>query len=288
MLSGVLLVDKPKGITSMEVVEGIKKRFKLHAGHAGTLDPLATGLLIVLLGEATKFSMFFMMLDKAYRVVAQLGIITDTYDAEGEVLERKEIGVDCKQVEEALWRFTGSIEQKPPPYSAKKLRGKRAYELARSGQKVEIKPVRVKVYRAELLRCELPFLELCFEVSSGTYIRSLVHDLGLSLSCGGHVVELRRISIGRFSVEKAIAYHRLMSLEDIGGITIPVDEALDFLPKLSLSGALARRVKTGGFLKVPQTESTYLRLYEEDSFLGVGLVEDGKLRPYRMLSNLSF
>lgn len=287
MHSGILLVDKPKGLTSMEVVEGIRRRFSVKAGHAGTLDPIATGLLIVLLQEATKFSPFFVGLDKAYITKAKLGEIRDSYDAEGNIVELRPVDVSCHQIKLALDKLRGEILQIPPPFSAKRIKGKRAYELARKGIKVEIKPVRVKVYRSELLSCNLPYVELLFEVSSGTYIRSLVHELGLDVSCGAHVVELRRIRIGDFGIEKAISYERLMSLVDISGLVIPIDEALYFLPKISLKGDLARKIRHGLAIKLEGFyEKTFLRLYDDEGFLGVGLLEGNTLKPYRLMQGL--
>ncbi len=288
MLSGLLLVDKPKGMTSMQVVEGIKSRFRVKAGHAGTLDPIATGLLLVLVGEATKFSQFFIGLDKAYITLARLGEIRDTYDAEGKILETRPVGVSCQDIRNALENFVGKLLQTPPPFSAKRIEGKRAYELARKGVEVQPKPVEVEVYRAELRRCELPFVELYFEVSSGTYIRSLVHELGLSLSCGAYVAELRRLRVGRFSLDMAVSYERLMKLEDLTGLLMPVDVALDFIPALHLSLSMAKRIKHGMFIQLRQeVEKTFVRLYEGESFIGVGLMEGRFLKPYRLIQHVS-
>ncbi len=287
MLSGILLVDKPKGLTSMEVVESIKKRFGLKAGHAGTLDPIATGLLIVLLEEATKFSQFFIGLDKTYITTLKLGEIRDTYDEEGKVIETRPVKVSCHEVSLALEKFKGELLQKPPPFSAKRIGGKRAYELARKGIEVDVKPVKVTVHKAEILSCNIPYAELLFEVSSGTYIRSLAHDLGLYLSCGAYVVQLRRIKIGEFSVEKAVNYERLMSLMDISGLIIPIDEALYFLPKVNLRKDLSRKIKYGMPIKLEAPyERIFLRLYEGDKFLGVGLIEGDTLKPYRLMRGL--
>ncbi len=285
MLSGILLVDKPKGMTSMEVVEGVRERFKVKVGHSGTLDPLATGLLILLINEATKFAQFFTNLDKAYFTVAKLGEIRDTYDAEGKLIESRPVHLSCEDIKGILNKFTGTILQTPPPYSAKRIKGKRAYELARKGVKVEMKPVEVKVYKAELRECNLPFVSFYFEVSSGTYIRSLVHDIGLELSCGAHVVELRRLSIGSFRVDMAVSYQRLMSLEDIAGLLIPIGDALHFFPRINLRGEYLRRVKHGSPITLDGSyERTYVRLYDEEgNFLGVGLIEGSVLRPYRLM-----
>ncbi|MFN7064997.1 MAG: tRNA pseudouridine(55) synthase TruB [Aquificaceae bacterium] len=287
MPSGVLLVDKPKGITSMDVVEGVKGRFYVKAGHAGTLDPIATGLLVVLVNEATKFSQFFTGLDKTYITTAKLGEIRDTYDTEGKVVEVRPVEVSCEDIVKSLNRFLGKLMQTPPSFSAKRIKGKRAYELARRGIKVEIKPVEVHVYRADLKSCSLPCVELLFEVSSGAYIRSLVHQLGLELFCGAHVVELRRLRVGGFYIEKAISYERLMSLDDLSGLLIPVGDALSFLQKVSLSKSLAQRIRKGMPVKLNTPhERTFLRLYEGVNFLGVGLIEDKQLKPYRLMQGL--
>ena len=174
MIPSILLLDKPRGFTSFQLVDTVKKKFKLNkVGHTGTLDPIATGLLILLLEEATRFAEFFVRLPKTYITKIVLGAITDTYDAEGTILERRDVNVSCEDVAKVLPNFTGRILQKPPPYSAKKIGGVRAYELARRGLEVPLKPVEVEVYRAKLLECNLPQVVLEFEVSGGTYIRSL-------------------------------------------------------------------------------------------------------------------
>ncbi|MCX8164033.1 MAG: tRNA pseudouridine(55) synthase TruB [Aquificaceae bacterium] len=287
MLSGLLLVDKPKGMTSMEVVEGIKRKFRVKVGHTGTLDPIATGLLLVLVGEATKFSSFFTEMKKSYRTRAKLGEITNTYDSEGQLLERRVVDVSCDEVQRALNKFRGKLLQTPPPFSAKRVGGRRAYEFARKGLSVEMEPVEVHVYRADFLRCDLPYVDLFFEVSSGTYIRSLVHDLGLELSCGAHVVELRRLSIGGFNVERAISYERLLKLQDVGGLIVPIEEAMDFLPSLNLEGKLARRIRGGAPIRLKRSfERAFVRLYEDGAFIGLGLIEGEILKPYRLMRGL--
>lgn len=218
MIPSLLLLDKPKGITSFQLVDAVKKKFKLNkVGHTGTLDPLATGLLILLLEEATRFAEFFVRLPKTYITKVVLGAITNTYDAEGKILERRDVNISCEDVVKVLPNFTGRILQKPPPYSAKKIGGVRAYELAKKGLEAPLKPVEVEVYRAKLLECNLPQVVLEFEVSGGTYIRSLAHEIGLALGCGAYVWELRRTKVGDFSVHMALSYERLNSLEDLWG-----------------------------------------------------------------------
>ncbi|MCS7307072.1 MAG: tRNA pseudouridine(55) synthase TruB [Aquificaceae bacterium] len=287
MLTGVLLVDKPSGKTSMEVVEALKKRFNLKAGHAGTLDPIATGLLVILLGEATKFSQFFLGLDKDYVATVKLGEITQTYDREGVVVEQRLVNVSCDQVKMVLEGLVGRTLQTPPPFSAKRIRGKRAYQLARKGIQVEIKPVEVEVKRAELLSCNLPYAEVFFSVSSGTYIRSLVYQMGLQLGCGAHVVELRRLRVGKFNINMAMGLDRILSLQDIDGLVIPLDQALDFLPAVNLWGESLSRIKKGAFVKLDYSaDRLFVRLYGDGVFLGLGLVENNKLKPYRLMQGL--
>ncbi|ADC90130.1 tRNA pseudouridine synthase B [Thermocrinis albus DSM 14484] len=284
MIPGILLVDKPKGITSMKVVEEIKRKFRFKkAGHTGTLDPIATGLLIVLVEEATRYAEFFQRQPKTYETVAVLGQIRDTYDEEGKVLEEREVKLSCEDVEKALEKFRGRILQKPPLYSAKKLGGIRAHQYARRGVDIELKAVEVEVYRAQVLECHIPVIKLLYTVSSGTYVRSLVHDLGMELGCGAYVKDLRRTAVGNFSVSMAISFERLMSLEDVMGVLIPIWDALQFLPAVYLSGSQARPIKNGNAIHLKTHFNGYVRLFEGEEFLGVGLIKDGLLKPYRLM-----
>jgi tRNA pseudouridine55 synthase len=284
MIPSILLLDKPKGITSFQLVDAVKKKFKLNkVGHTGTLDPLATGLLILLLEEATRFAEFFVRLPKTYITKIVLGAITDTYDAEGSILERRELKVSCQDVAKVLPNFTGRILQKPPPYSAKKIGGVRAYELAKRGLEASLKPVEVEVYRAKLLECNIPEVVLEFEVSGGTYIRSLVHDIGLALGCGAYVSELRRTKVGDFSVNMALSYERLNNLEDLWGVIVPIWEALSFLPAVSLRAKEAMLFRNGAKIGAEVKHYGYVRVFWEEEFLGVGLLEGGFLKPYRLM-----
>ncbi|MFN3813474.1 MAG: tRNA pseudouridine(55) synthase TruB [Aquificaceae bacterium] len=282
-----ILLDKPRNITSTHAIESIRKRFKVKAGHTGTLDPLATGLLIVLVNEATRFSDFFLKLSKSYLTLAKLGEIKDTYDDEGSTVEVCKVEVSCEDVNKILSKFLGKIEQRPPAFCAKKIKGKRAYRLARKGIALELKPVEVEVFDAELKECALPYIKLYFRVSSGTYIRSLVHDIGLALRCGAYLKELRRISIGNFSVDMATKYEDVMRLESLQDIALPIDKALSFLHPVRLTKGEGKRIRHGMAIDIPLPYSNvYVRVYEEDRFLGVGCVEDNMLRPYRLLPEL--
>jgi len=233
-MDGLLILRKPSGITSSQVVEKIRKRLRTKAGHTGTLDPLAQGVLLVLLGKATRFSWIFTELRKRYRVKGRLGMETDTYDVEGNLLAEKEVSVRCDQLREVLRSFRGEIEQIPPPFSAKRIGGKRAYRLARKGVKPPLKPVRVKVYEINLLSCNIPEFEIETLVSSGTYIRSLIHDVGQKLSTGAIVTELIRTEVGPFSLDSAVDLDELLKDEDPRRFVVPVEEGLSFLPAVFL------------------------------------------------------
>jgi tRNA pseudouridine55 synthase len=199
----MLLVDKPKGLTSSRVVEQIRKKLNVKAGHTGTLDPLATGLLVVLTGKYTKNASSFLKLDKAYEVKAVLGVETDTFDSEGKVLRRSNNEVIREELERVLREFHGDIWQTPPPFSAKKMAGQKAYQLARKGVSVDIPPKKVSIYSLELKEFQSPYFTFACEVSSGFYVRSLVHDIGEKLKMGATVVEVRRTRVGPYHVEQA-------------------------------------------------------------------------------------
>lgn len=209
-MDSVLLIDKPKGITSAKAVALIKKQLKVKMGHTGTLDPLATGLLIVLTGKRTKQASAFLHMDKTYTVEAVLGMATTTYDVAGETVKTCGQPVTREDVESILEEFTGEIQQVPPAFSAKKLRGKKAYELARKGIDVEIPAATVTVYSLRLLSFDYPHFKLECDVSSGFYVRSLVHDIGERLGVGATVIEVRRLKVGRYSVENALSLDELL------------------------------------------------------------------------------
>ena len=206
----MFLVDKPKGLTSSRVVERIKRKFNVKAGHTGTLDPLATGLLVVLTGKLTKNAPLFLKLDKAYEVEAVLGMETDTFDSEGEVLRRTDKQVTREELESTLKEFSGDIWQTPPPFSAKKMAGHKAYELARKGIAVAIPPKKVSISSLELRKFDFPHFTLTCEVSSGFYVRSLAHDIGEKLGAGATVVGVRRTRVGPYSVQEATGLEELL------------------------------------------------------------------------------
>lgn len=211
---GFILIDKPAGITSHDVVVFLRKITKIRKiGHAGTLDPIATGLLILGIGRnATRKLSNFQKLDKEYIAKIKLGAISNTFDKEGKIKQtniKKKPNIE--EIRKALSFFIGEIKQIPPPFSAKKIKGKKAYELARRGIKIKLKPKLIKIYNIEILKYSFPYLEIKVFCSSGTYIRSLAHEIGKKLGCGGYIEELRRTRIGNFSVENTIKIDSLTS-----------------------------------------------------------------------------
>ena len=212
--SGILLVDKEKGMTSHDVVAAVRRRFSIKkVGHAGTLDPNATGLLILLLGKATKLSNKFLTEDKEYTAMMKLGERTDSADAEGKLISKKEVNVSEEELREVMSAFTGEIEQIPPMVSAKKINGKRLYKLAREGKIVERQPKKIVIKEIEITKIDMPFVLFRVLCSKGTYIRQLADDIGEKLSTGAHLTELRRLRSGMFSVQNAIAFSRLLKME---------------------------------------------------------------------------
>ncbi len=205
-LCGIMLVDKKKGITSHDVVDIARKRLGIRKiGHAGTLDPMATGLLILLIGKATKLSSRFADLEKEYEATLVLGKRTNTCDADGKVIEEKDVLISEKDIKDVVSNFIGEIEQIPPMVSAIRYKGKRLYELARKGIEVERKPRKVKIYSLEVTRIEIPEVDFVVRCSKGTYIRKLCEDIGIALGCGAYQSKLRRIRIGDFKVDDAVS-----------------------------------------------------------------------------------
>jgi len=201
-MNNILFIDKPSGMTSFDVIRELRKKLKIRKmGHAGTLDPLATGLLIIALESATKEISNYMNLPKEYEVLIEFGKTSDSYDADGEIKETGNLKeVARKDFEELLKDFIGEIDQIPPAFSAKRIKGQRAYDLARKGFKFDLKPNKVRIFSMEILDWKWPTVSLRVKCGKGTYIRSLAHDLGQRLGCGGYVKTLRRTAIGEFSV----------------------------------------------------------------------------------------
>jgi tRNA pseudouridine55 synthase len=295
-VSGILLLDKPRGITSNEALQRVKRLYQAaKAGHTGSLDPLATGLLPVCFGGATKFSTFLLDADKRYRVRVRLGIATTTADAEGEVVGTASTEHLREQdLKAALEGSVGPIEQLPPMYSAVKHQGERLYKLARRGIEVERTPRKVNIFQIELRSFEPPEFEMDVHCSKGTYVRTLAADLGEALGCGGHVAGLRRTGVGPY-VESEVRFVTLdevercakeEGLDALDAVLLPLESALAHWPPVRLSESSAFYLRQGQAVLVPQAPTQGLvRLYDpSERFIGVGcILDDGKVQPKRLL-----
>jgi len=287
--SGILLLDKPAGITSNAALSRAKRVLGIRkAGHTGALDPLATGLLPLCFGEATKVAAFLLDADKQYLADVRLGQRTASGDAEGEVLESVAVpGLDEAVLEPVLERFRGEIDQIPPMYSALKHNGKRLHELARAGVEVERKPRRVTIHCLELLDYAPDRLTLRVACSKGTYIRSLAMDIGEALGCGAHLVALRRERSGPFGLDNAIALQRIEELDQAAAraLLIPPEQVLIDLPAIRLTAAQARDIGHGKAVRLDPAPGPAdpVRMFREARFLGLGWVDaTGLLRVRRL------
>ncbi|MGJ7461396.1 tRNA pseudouridine(55) synthase TruB [Halomonas sp. MA07-2] len=292
-VNGVLLLDKPEGLSSNHALQRARRLFQAQkAGHTGTLDPMATGLLPVCFGEATKFSAHLLAADKVYRTRVELGAVTDTGDAEGEVVERPAVpALAASDVEGVLARFLGEIEQVPPMYSALKHQGRKLYELAREGKSIERAARRVTVYDARLLAFEGEAFELEVKVSKGTYVRTLAEDIGRALGTGAHISALRRLETGPFTAEGMLTLEALGALPDQAAREarlLPVDVLVAHLPRLELDASAAARLTLGQAARVDATgigTGETARLYCDGAFLGLGAVTaPQEVAPTRLLS----
>ncbi len=238
-ISGVLVIDKPVGLTSHDVVQVVRRGTHIRrAGHTGTLDPRASGVLVVLIGPAVRLSEYVSASNKRYQAVIQLGTATDTYDSNGVITKTAPVTITEEEFEEVLRAFEGEIEQVPPPYSAIKVKGKRAYDIAREGEEVELEPRTIHVYSIELLEWAPPEVVVDVYCSSGTYMRSLAHELGERIGCGAHLVGLRRTKSGRFTLRDSTPLNKLRQAFDEGSwyqYLIPAAEALSDWPSIELT-----------------------------------------------------
>ena len=257
VVSGVLVVDKPVGLTSHDVVQIIRRGTGIRrAGHTGTLDPRASGVLVVLVGPAVRLSEYVSASDKRYQATIRLGSATDTYDAEGTVTQSSPVGdISEEQFDEILQQFVGEMEQVPPPYSAIKVKGRKAYDMARQGEEVDLEPRVIQVYSLEVLEWAPPEAVIDVYCSSGTYVRSLANDLGKALGTGAHLVGLRRTKSGRFTLRDAVPLRRLQEAFDAGNwyrFLIPAAEALADWPMVELDADQMELVRHGH--RVPADE----------------------------------
>jgi len=287
---GVLLLDKPAGFTSNDALQKAKRLLNAcKAGHTGSLDPIATGLLPLCFGDATRLSQFLLDADKRYWTVFRLGVNTTTFDSEGTVTKTRAVECSLKDIEKVLPRFTGTLSQLPPMYSAIKVGGQPLYKLARAGQEIEREPREVQVYSMRLIALEGDRLTLDIHCSKGTYIRALAEDIGEVLGCGAHVVELRRTGVGGLFVEQAVT---LESLEALAGpaertrCLLPLDAMLSGYPDIHLTSLAAHYLRQGQPVSLQHgRQPGWVRLYEgETRFLGLGqIMDDGRVAPRRLL-----
>jgi len=281
VVSGVLVVDKPIGLTSHDVVQIIRRGTGIRrAGHTGTLDPRASGVLVILIGPAVRLSEFVSASDKRYQATIHLGSSTDTYDSEGEIVEPNAPRVSVDEISEeyfneVLQRFVGEIEQVPPPYSAVKVQGKKAYEMAREGEEVDLSPRIIKVYSLDILEWAPPEVVIDVYCSSGTYVRSLANDLGRELGTGAHLVGLRRTKSGRFTLRDAVPLRRLQEAFDAGNwyrYLIPAAEALADWPMVELDADQVELIRHGHRIPAEPNQKGWARAITQQGDL-VALLE---------------
>lgn len=292
LVDGVLLLDKPVGLSSNDALMKAKRVFNAKkAGHTGTLDPFATGLLPLCFGEATKFSQDLLEADKTYEATVHLGIMTTTGDTEGELIEQREVDVTREQVEAALARFRGPIFQVPPMYSALKRDGKALYEYAREGITLEREARPVTIHALSLVEYTAPLLKILVTCSKGTYVRVLGEDIGAALGCGAHLNALRRVQVGALSTERMITLEDLQAHADPLSLLAPVDALLSSFPSVELTAELAKRFLNGQRLALGKepvnvpSELGRVRVYHEGKLLGTAhLQEYAILAPERLIA----
>jgi tRNA pseudouridine55 synthase len=299
-IHGVLLLDKPGGLSSNDALQKVKRLYRANrAGHTGALDPLATGMLPICLGEATKFSRYLLDTDKRYRVIARLGQRTDTSDADGQVVEERPVNFSAAELAQALESFRGETQQVPSMYSALKHQGRPLYEYARQGIEVPREPRSIVVYELLFIRHEGDELELEIHCSKGTYIRTIIDDLGEKLGCGAHVIFLRRLAVGRYPTERMVTLEQLNALvaraeaEEsdsaalLDPLLMPMDSPAADFPVVNLLSEVAFWFKNGQPVRVngaPAEGLVRVTEGEEHKFIGMAeIADDGRVAPRRLV-----
>ncbi|AST70977.1 tRNA pseudouridine(55) synthase TruB [Kosakonia cowanii] len=297
---GVLLLDKQQGASSNDVLQKVKRLYNANrAGHTGALDPLATGMLPICLGEATKFSQYLLDSDKRYRVIARLGQRTDTSDADGQVVEERPVNFTAAELASALESFRGNTQQIPSMYSALKYQGKKLYEYARQGIEVPREARPITVYELLFIRHEGDELELEIHCSKGTYIRTIIDDLGEKLGCGAHVIYLRRLAVSRYPLERMVTLEQLQALvqqaeqqdvpaaELLDPLLMPMDSPASDFPVVNIPSVVAAYFKNGQPVRASTTPAEGLVRVtegEEGKFIGMGEIDDqGRVAPRRLV-----
>lgn len=304
-INGIILLDKPPGLSSNNLLQKVKYLFRANkAGHTGSLDPLATGMLPICLGQATKFSQYLLNADKRYRVTARLGYRTDTLDGYGKIISTRPVNIKQVNIEDALDCFRGQIQQVPPMFSAVKYHGKELYKYARKGIAVPRDYRTIHIYDINLITYDNKSIELEICCSKGTYIRTIIDDLGEILGCGAHVIKLKRLSISSYPPSSMITIEKLQSiydeayitqascpLEQIDVLLLPIDSAINDMPTINLPINSAALIRLGQTIYINNnmiyTNTGLLRMTEgvEKRFFGIGkMIKHGLLAPYRLLS----
>jgi tRNA pseudouridine55 synthase len=290
-VNGILLIDKPRGISSNQALGEIKRLYGTKkAGHTGSLDPLACGMLPICLGEATKFSQFLLEADKEYTVEARLGICTTTGDAEGQIVATKDVNVSLSQLQEVLHAFKGKIEQVPSMYSAIKFKGKPLYAYARRGISIDRQSRTVHIKKIDLIHFSKEIFSLNIHCSKGTYIRTLIEDIGEKIGCGAYVTSLRRTLVVPYMDAMMVTLAELKEAKKAGlpldKWLLPIESALDSYPEVKLAPSSAFYIKQGQAVIVPKAPTQgWVKLFsQEGMFMGVGeILEDGKIAPRRLI-----
>ena len=277
-MDGIVIVDKPEGWTSQDVVSKLRGVFQTRRiGHGGTLDPMATGVLPVFVGRATRGVEFFEHAQKSYEAVLRLGLHTDTEDITGTVLEEKEVNITQAQFLSVLENFRGEIQQIPPMYSAIKINGQKLCDLARKGREVERQPRPVTIHELTLLGMEAEGIRLRIRCSKGTYIRTLCKDIGASLGCGGCMESLRRVTAGEYTIEKAVPLQRLIESSDPGAYLLSVDSMFMAYPQVTLTEKQEKCCRNGVAFTTNLPEGTYRVYGGNGEFLALSHMVEGKL-----------
>lgn len=284
MKNGILNIDKPQCITSHDVVDAIRKIFPdQKVGHTGTLDPLATGVLPICIGEATKLSDMLVSEIKKYSVKMLLGVETDTYDITGRIVFASVVNKDEIYIRERIKRFIGKQQQVPPKYSAIKVEGKKLYQYAREDKEVEIKPREIEIYSIDNIKIDLESKEVAFDVvcSKGTYIRSLVNDIGKKIGCGATMTELRRTQTGNFKIEDSIALYDFLNLDylDMLDKIITIEDYYEENKKITLSDDELSKFINGVKIEV-ESSNQIVRVYNKGKYIGLGTIEDKNLKRF--------
>lgn len=291
-IHGVVLIDKPGGYSSNDVLQKVKHLFNANkAGHTGALDPIATGMLPICLGEATKFSQFLLDADKTYRVIARLGERTTTSDSEGEIVATRAVNITRDSLDTHIQSFLGETDQIPSMFSALKYQGKPLYDYARQGISIPREARKITVYSIELIRFSGDELELQIHCSKGTYIRTIIDDLGEKLGCGAHVISLRRLQVANYPFDRMITLDALMALKEaenaLDHLLLPMDSAVVMLPEIQVNTIDGNALLQGKRIQVSSSAKSGLcriKMGEKPQFIGIGELDDeGYLQPKRLI-----